>query len=56
MQQAAPTTTANNSAFITLQNNSNLDSNSDSKWNKECIYSFKHQFSDCYYITKQKYF
>ena len=44
MQQAASITTANNSAFITLQNNSNLDSNSNSelKWNKECVYSFKH--------------
>ena len=58
MQQAAPTTTANNSAFATLQNNenSNSDSNSssNSRWNKECVYSFKHQFSNYYYIAKQK--
>ena len=60
MQQAASSTTpTNNSAFITLGNsNSNLDSNSNSnldlKWNKECIYGFKHRFSSCYYIVKQK--
>ena len=58
MQQAASTTTANNSAFATLQNNenSNSDSNSssNSRWNKECVYGFKHRFSDCYYIAEQK--
>ena len=52
MQQAAPTTTASNSAFATLQ--SNADSNSYSKWNKECICGLVHRFSDCYYIAKQK--
>ena len=60
MQQAASTTTANNSAFITLQSNSssnsgsNGNSNSNSKWHKQCVYGLKHRFSDCYYIIKHK--
>ena len=60
MQQAAPTTTANNSAFATLQNNTDSNSNSNSnpssnsRWNKECVCGSKHRFSDCYYIVEQK--
>jgi hypothetical protein len=42
MHQASPATTANNSAFATLQSNSNSNSNSDSKWNKKCICGFIH--------------
>ena len=65
MQQAAPTSsTANNSAFATLQgnSNSNTDSNgnsnsnssSNSKWHRKCIYGLKHRYSDYYYIAKHK--
>jgi len=64
MQQASSTLTANNSAFATLQNSSNLDSNgnsnsnsnlnSNSRWNKECICGIVHRFNDCYYITEHK--
>ena len=64
MQQASSTTTANNSAFTALQNNSNSDSNGNSnsysnsnsnlRWYKECICGLIHQYSDCYYIAKQK--
>ena len=53
-QTASSTTTANNSAFATLQNNANSNSNSDSKWHKKCICGFTHQYNDCYYIAKQK--
>ena len=46
MQQASPSTTANHSAFATLQSNtnsnSNFNSNSDSKWHKKCICGFTH--------------
>ena len=47
MQQAS-STTANSSAFATLQGNSNSDadsnsnSSSNSRWYKECIYGLKH--------------
>jgi hypothetical protein len=51
-QQASSTTTANHSAFIILQ--SNLDSNSDLKWHKKCIYGLIHRYDDCCYINKQK--
>ena len=66
MQQQAPTTTANHSAFATLQNNSNSDSNSNSnsnldcnhncnsQWHKKCICGLIHRYDDCYYIVKQK--
>ena len=60
IQQAAPTTTTNNFVFATLQNNtdfnSNFNSNSSSnlRWNKECVYGYKYQFNDCYYIIKYK--
>jgi hypothetical protein len=50
MQQASTTTTANHSAFATLENNSN----SNSTWHKKCICGFTHRYDDCYYITKQK--
>ena len=53
-QTASSTTTANNSAFATLQNNANSNSNSDSKWHKKCICGFTHRYDDCYYIAKQK--
>ena len=58
MQQevASPTTTtANYSAFATLQGNSNtnLDANSNSQWQKY-IYGFIHRYGDCYYIIKYK--
>jgi len=50
MQQASSTSTANNSIFTTLgnlnsntdSNNSNSNLNSNLRWNKECIYGFKH--------------
>jgi hypothetical protein len=65
MQQiASSTSTANNSAFATLQGNSNSNSNSNSdpngssnsnsRWHKECICGLVHRFNDCYYIAKQK--
>jgi hypothetical protein len=59
MQQvASSTTTANNSAFVTLQGNSNLDSdsngNSNSQWHKRCICGLVHQYNNYYYIIKQK--
>ena len=59
MQQVS-TTTANHSAFATLQSNTNSNSNSnfnsnfDSKWHKKCICGFTHWYDDCYYIAKQK--
>jgi len=59
-QQASTATTANNSAFATLQNNSNSNSNpssnsnSDLKWHKKYICGLIHQYNDCYYIVKQK--
>ena len=57
MQQASPTTTANSSAFATLQGNSNSNSdsnhNSNSQWQK-CIYGLIHRYGDCYYIIEHK--
>jgi hypothetical protein len=57
-QTASPNSTANHSAFATLQSNSNSDSNSNSNsnstWHKKCICGLKHRYSDCCYILKQK--
>jgi hypothetical protein len=41
-QKAFFTTTANYSAFVTLQSNSNFNSNSNSIWYKKCICGLKH--------------
>jgi len=54
MQQASSNTTANHSAFATLQGNSDSNSNSNSKPHKKCICGFAHRYSDCYYIAEQK--
>jgi hypothetical protein len=56
MQQASPATTANNSAFATLQSNSNSNSNSNSdlEWHKKCICGFVHRYNNYYYIVEQK--
>ena len=59
-QQASPTTTANHSAFATLQSssNSNLDCNhnhnSNSQWHKKCICGLIHRYGDRCYIVEQK--
>ena len=65
MQQiASSTSTANNSAFATLQGNSNSNSNSNSdpngssnsnsRWHKECICGLVHRFNKYYYIVEHK--
>ena len=46
MQQAAPTTTANHSAFATLQNNSPVS------LIKTCLCGEEHLFRDCQYLIK----
>ena len=46
MQQAAPTTTANHSAFATLQDNSPVPST------KTCLCGEEHLFRECQYLIE----
>jgi hypothetical protein len=46
MQQAAPTTTANHSAFVTLQDNSPVPST------KTCLCGEEHLFRECQYLIE----